>query len=462
MSKKKGSSFVEKFESFARTIARPLEKFTKINGVAAAIEGISSNMNVIMAGSIFVILFVLSSPTTTGTGKAIIPFLEPLSDKFMVVNSYTLGVLALISSASIAIAYAKRVGMDTNSAVSISIVTLLMLCFNDGTIDITYLGAKGLIVSMFSSVWSVKIYKFFIDKNITFKLPDSVPEIIGKSFSAFIPTTVIIALAWIVRTVLDFDLVSYVYNLTAPLLSSSESIPFTVFLNFISGCFWTIGIHGDNMISAIKTPITQTFLEENVAAFAAGTPISQLPHWYNGFLLSGTFFFAYWPVVIYMLISKYKENRKVGIACAIPLIFNIIEPVIFGIPMVLNPYLLIPLLVCTLWSDILCGFAFKYNFIANKVVASVPWALPLPLQQLIAFNGELSIFILGFVILAINMIIYLPFFKIYEAKRHEEASNKQDKEAISNENLDSVTGGSDIELKHAEFNGQIENREDNN
>lgn len=151
----------------------------------------------------------------------------------MIANSYTLDILALLSSASIAIAYAKRVGMDTNGAVSISIVTLLVLCFNDGTIDITYLGVKGLIVSMFSSVWSVKIYNFFIVKNITFKLPDSVSEIIGKSFSAFIPTTAIIALAWFIRTVIDFDIVTYVYDLTTPLLSSSESIPFTVLINFI-------------------------------------------------------------------------------------------------------------------------------------------------------------------------------------------------------------------------------------
>lgn len=427
MNKKDSSSFVTKFESFAKLIARPLEKFTKINGVAAAVEGISSNMNVIMAGSIFVILFVLSNPSTTGTGKAILPFLEPISSKFMIANSYTLGILALLSSASIAIAYAKRVGMDTNSAVSISIVTLLVLCFNDGTIDITYLGAKGLIVSMFSSVWSIKVYKFFIDKNITFKLPDSVPEIIGKSFSAFIPTTAIIAFAWLIRTVFDFDIVTFVYNLTAPLLSSSESIPFTVLINFISGCFWTIGIHGENMVSAIKTPITQTFLEENVAAFASGTPLNQLPHWYNGFQLSGTFVLSYWPVVIYMLISKHKENRKLGVACAIPLIFNIIEPVIFGVPMVLNPYLLIPVLVCTLVSDLLCGFAFKYGFVANKVVATVPWALPLPLQQLIAFNGEISIFILTIVILAINMLIYLPFWKIYETSRLKENKEKENK-----------------------------------
>lgn len=108
------------------------------------------------------------------------------------------------------------------------------------------------------------------------------------------------------------------------------------------------------MVSAIKTPITQTFLEENVAAFAAGTPLNQLPHWYNGFLLSGTFILSYWTVVIYMLISKHKENRKLGVACAIPLIFNIIEPVIFGVPMVLNPYLLIPVLVCTIVCDIHC------------------------------------------------------------------------------------------------------------
>ena len=59
MSKKDSSNFVAKVESFAITIAGPLEKFTKIDGVAAAIEGISANMNVIMAGSVFIILFVL-------------------------------------------------------------------------------------------------------------------------------------------------------------------------------------------------------------------------------------------------------------------------------------------------------------------------------------------------------------------------------------------------------------------
>ena len=174
----------EQIESFTNKIAKPLSKFAAIPGVAAAIEGISANMNLIIIGGVFMILYVLSSAYATGTENAILPFLTPYGSNVSQVNSFTLGMIGLLASISIASKYAEKVKVDHTTSVVLSFVVFMILSnwgVVDGTLSTANFGSKGLIVAMFSSVLSIKVYKWFIDRKITIKLPASVPPAIANS-----------------------------------------------------------------------------------------------------------------------------------------------------------------------------------------------------------------------------------------------------------------------------------------
>lgn len=411
----------EQIESFTNKIAKPLSKFAAIPGVAAAIEGISANMNLIIIGGVFMILYVLSSAYATGTENAILPFLTPYGSNVSQVNSFTLGMIGLLASISIASKYAEKVKVDHTTSVVLSFVVFMILSnwgVVDGTLSTANFGSKGLIVAMFSSVLSIKVYKWFIDRKITIKLPASVPPAIANSFIALIPSFVIITFCWILRNLMNIDIVSVIYGLLGPVFDASETVPFAGLEGLLYSLFWSVGIHGGNMISPITQAVTNTFLSENAAALASGVSLTALPHWYNGARI-GVTFINYWPLLIFMAFSKCKEFKVMAPAMIIPACFNITEPLFFGLPLILNPFLMIPYIITQVMTHLIFAVSAASGFIATKVAISVPWALPFPLQQLIGFSGDMKIFLVDILVLALCTLIWYPFWKTFEKKELE-------------------------------------------
>mgnify|MGYP002624558582 CR=1 FL=1 len=418
MSEKK--NFSEKIEEVALKIADPLSKFASIKGVAAATSGIAANMNIIIVGSVFMLLFVLSSSFSTGGEKAILPFLEPFMMNFVAVNNFTLGLIGLLASVSIASVYAKMVDIDQTTASVLSLVSFLCLTtYNteNGGIPTAYLGSQGLFIAMFSAVWSVKVYKWFVDRHITIKLPDSVPPAIANSFVALIPSFVIVFFCWFIRNLLNIDVVGRLYTVLVPLAKGSESVAYNTFTQFLYGLFWGVGMHGGNMITPLGV-LTMTFLPENAEALAAGVALTDLPHWQPSMQTSVTFM-NYWPLFLFMALSKCKQFKQILPTMLIPAIFNITEPLMFGLPIVLNPFLMIPYIITQTLTALLQALAFSSGFVATKVAVSLPWALPWPLKQIMAHGFDIKVVIMDVVILAVDALIFYPFWKAFEKSQLE-------------------------------------------
>ena len=261
----------------------PLTKFANIPAVAAVQEGLVSVTPVIIIGSLFLVLGVLSQPVVGGSGKPVIGFLAPYSSKFTLVNDLTMGFLALYAAIMISMSYGKKIKLDSKSTGLLGLITFILININiikDGTISVKYFGATGLFVAIIVSIISVRIYKFLIDKKITIRLPDSVPPNVGNAFASLIPFLVIFTLAWIIRTILGFDFSHWFETLLLPFITAADNVWVFTGKMILDFGLWGIGLHGGNMLSPIFTPFVTMWTAQNATVAATG---QILPHiWVDG------------------------------------------------------------------------------------------------------------------------------------------------------------------------------------
>lgn len=414
-------SFMDKITDFTMKIAEPLGKLADVPAVAAIQNGLLAAMPLIIIGSVFLILYVLGSPSVGNSGTALIPFLAPIAGKLVWVNGVTLSFLSLYCSISIAESYAEKLNINTKSAGLLGIATFIVFTVggNDasGGIAVTSFSASGLFVCILTSLLSVKLLSICIKKNITIKMPASVPPNVGNAFTALIPYFLCITVAWIIRQLFDFDMVAWLMGVLTPFISGADNIFVAVISKFVAMLLWSVGLHGDNMWTAMFTPFGTMWLEENTKALASGTSVYNLPHVLAAYGQTGldrlvTWPAAAWPVIFLMIKSKVKYLKALGIACAPAGIFTIVEPVIFGLPLALNPFLLIPFVLSGTVSFGI-GYALMSTSFFGKFFAAPPWATP-PFFLGPLGTGDLKTALLPIISFIIGLVIYLPFWKQFE------------------------------------------------
>lgn len=407
------SNFLDKITELTLKLADPLSKFSMLPSIAAIQSGLVAIMPIIIVGSIFLVLFVLGSGSV-GSGVPLVPFLSPLAGKFVIVNSYTIGFISLYTSVSIPMNYGENLKLNAKTCGILGLVTFILITQTSGEFQTSSFSASGLFISIVVSLLSIRIFKFITDKNIVIKLPDSVPPNIGNAFTALIPYGIVMSLAWIVRTLLNIDLISLFTNILTPFISAADNVFVYAFNRFLHGLLWGVGLHGDNMLSAVFTPFVQSWTAENAAAVAMGTPLNQLPHVWttNGIDRISTWTATVWPLVFYMIFSKDDWHKPLGFACLPSALFTIVEPVIFGLPLALNPFLIIPFITTNVVNGVIVYLIYSTGWI-NRFYAELPWATPpfilgpMGTQDL----KSILIVILSFVI---GLVIYYPFWKQYE------------------------------------------------
>lgn len=440
MSEKK--SFFDKVEAFTLKIAEPMFKLANVPWVAALQEGMVGIMPIVIIGSLFLVLSVLALPwVAVGSGPAtpLLPFLTPYAGKFLVFFGLTMNFLGLYAAITIAMSYAKKLNINEKPAALLGLVTFLLITVNTtslsgqvadsagnmvnfsiGGIPVSSFGASGLFTAILVGLLSVRVYKLVVDSGVVIRMPDGVPPMIADSFTALIPYTVVFALAWIIRTLLGFDLVTYVTGLLAPLMSAGDNIFFYTFQQFLRKLFWTAGIHGDNMLGAITGPFTTMTIAANAEAMANGQPLPYI--WTQPFERMHDWTATVWPLFIFMFTSKIPGKKALATTALPAGIFTIIEPVMFGLPLALNPILFIPFLLAEVVSSIFT-YAVAMSGFVDKMFAALPWATP-PFLLGPASSGDWKWIIIVACNVAIGYVIYLPFWRVYEKNELAKLENK--------------------------------------
>ena len=287
-----------------------------------------------------------------------------------------------------------------------------------GAISVAYAGATGLFAAMLIGLLSAEVYIFFMKKKVIIKMPDSVPPAVNKAFASMIPGIVAIyvsAFIGYLATLLTGqalnDLIST--HIQQPLMGLSQGWFSVVLLSFLVQLLWFFGLHGHNVLGPVLDGIYLPALLENTAAYEASKDVSQLPYlWTRGsfdaFGQMGGSGVTIALIIAIFLFSKKQEYRAVAKLSAPMGIFNINEPVTFGIPMVLNPLFVVPWLIV---PPICVGIAYAATAagLIPPVYVSIPWITPPGLYAFLATGGNVMAGLVSLFNVFVAFCIWSPF-----------------------------------------------------
>ena len=283
-----------------------------------------------------------------------------------------------------------------------------------GVIPGAQINSNGYFTAMLVGFMACIIFGKLMNKNWTIKLPDTVPPAIAKPFLSIIPGFIALysvsIFVYVFNKITGQILIDWIYKvLQTPLLGLSQSFLAVVLIAFLTQLFWFFGIHGGNVMAPIMEGLFGVTLLANMEAFQNNQSIPYL--WtsvsYGSFVWYGTLgllIAIFWK----SRNSHYKEVAKLGIA---PVLFNIGEPVMYGLPTVMNPLLFIPFLLSPSLMAAVSYLATSLGWVA-PVTQNVTWVMPPVLYGFFSTGFDWRAIVLSLVNLAISIVVYLPFVKM--------------------------------------------------
>ena len=417
-------SFMDKVLEKVDVIAGPMTRFGQIPFVRAIVNGMVAALPVTMVGSIFLVVYLFCSDGGL-TQHALIPFLKPWAQDLALVNSLSMGIMAVYIIIAFGAEYAEIKGFNKTTGAVGAFFAFMLLNYNAvgqlaktgaSAFESTYWGGAGLITAMIAGAIAINIIDFCYKKNIVIKLPDSVPPAISDSFSAIIPYFFITLVCWGIRTLAGINIPSAVGEILMPLIGNADNVFVYSFQQFMSALLWICGLHGDNITGAVTNVFLNQWLAENNAAYMAHTAVKDLPYvWTPNLCRLSQWVSSCWPILVYMFMSSKKlpHLKPLGLICLPPAVFCIIEPIRFGLPVIMNGFLLIPFILTHTLTGALTYWLTKIGFV-GKMYMSLPWATPSPILGYLSAGGSIGGFIVVFINFAIGMVIFYPFWKAYE------------------------------------------------
>lgn len=412
-------------------------------------------MSLIIVGSVFLIIGNLPIPGYPDFMASI--FGAGWKQALSIPVNATFGLLGLFVSVGVAYRLAEKYSLDAITS-AIASVTAFMIVSPyeiqvfikelDKTVDVTginlnYMGAKGMFVSIMMAIISVEIMRFFVKRGIVIKMPESVPPAVSKSFTALVPILFIVLFALLIRVGIEKTSWENVHLLiqtfvSKPLTHAGGSYWGAMLTTLFISLLWAIGLHGSTIVQAVMMPIWLTLMDQNRVAFEAGQELPNVV----------TFDFFYFStkmggagstlmLVFFMaFLAKSQHLKEIGKLSIVPGIFNINEPVIFGVPIVLNPLLLIPFITAPLVATTTTYFAMATDLVPRLTGVTLPWTTPVGVYGFLATNGSFSAVILTVFNLLIIGAIYYPFFKVFDKQKcQEEIKIQQDETLIQQEEV---------------------------
>ena len=353
-----------------------------------------------------------------------------LSEQLNAVSTGTLSLLAVYVAFLIAYRFAENEGIDPLPAGIFSLATFFIVIPQSvkeqdkiiSALPLDYLGGAGIFVAMILSLLIAKIYCTCVKKGIVIKMPESVPSMVSKSLTPVIIGIIIAVVAFAIRYGFAITSFGSIFNfitvvVAKPIMAIGTSILALIFIFTIVNFLWFFGIHPSPITNLIY-PILIAMITANVTAFQNGQPLPYLDAIvvYTSLGIGGTGGTLGLAVVMFIFAKseRYKMMAKVGL---VPNIFNINEPLIFGMPIMMNPLMFVPMVANPAVSGVIAWLFVKAGFITtmnSAVQLGLPWTTPTIVQGLLI--GGLPFFIILLTCFIVGTLIYLPFFMILDKK----------------------------------------------
>ena len=446
------------FVLLQKYLMTPMAKISQFKIVRAVMAAGMASVPFCIVGSMFLVFNTLPM-TFTGLETLFENTIFKVSDLYMIANTATMGILALYFNIVVGYELTKieeeETGLKVNAlngamlSVFAFVMTLPELVMQSGAMvllndqsELVFnglrlkpfvfrLGTSGIFIAIVMAIVATQLYFLCVRRNWVVKMPETVPLGVSRSFTALIPTFVIAFTIIILNGILVyfgtdiFDIIGVPFTFVTNLTKSWLGI---MVILFLIHALWVVGIHGASIIGAFITPIMLSNMNENVGGahipFAGEFNNSLVILGGSGSTLLMTFFIAF--------CAKSSQLKILGRASAVPAIFNINEPIIFGMPIVYNPYLALPFLLAPMACGTLGYFAISTGFM-NPIIALIPWPSPMGLGAFIGTGGDYRAMFVAILSAILALLIYLPFVKIYDNKLYKEEQAKSESNSQTEE-----------------------------
>ena len=445
---------IKQLEKFLVPLAEAIGKNKYLVSIR---DGFLITTPILIAGSIFLLIGEFPWPALNEwmgsiivdqkTGANLTSFIEKPAGA-------TFSIMAIFAVIAIAYSFAKQ--MKTNkifgSATAVMSWLLLMPYSIDGVtkiggkevpvslegIPLNWVGAKGIFIGIIVSFLAVHIYAFIEKKGWVIKMPPGVPPTVVESFAALIPAMFVMIFFFLINLILGFlgtNAFQVVFDiLQTPLVHLGGTLGALLIAFLFNGLFWFFGINGGAVVGAVYGPVLATLSLENVEFFknGVGSPNIVNEQFYELFVVYGGAGSTLSLIIAMLFFCKSKRITELGKLALIPGIFGINEPIIFGLPMVLNPVMFLPFLLIPIFN-ILVGYtsmAMKLVPITNGV--TIPWTTPPVISGFLATDWRGAV--LQIILIIIGIFLYMPFIKAMDKQYLADEANAV--EVASNDDID--------------------------
>lgn len=375
------------------------------------------------------------------------PFWQKLLEKVPIITSVgmkihalTVTLFALYILVVLPGRYAAKLGLkESKSVVPITLAAYLLLTPVEIWVNIPaqWLGQQGIISAMILSFVVPRTMKLLVDKNVRIKMPASVPEFVANGFSALIPAFIILPIAAIIAYIMESTTLGTIHNviytiIQQPFSGFGISLMGTIIFNVGASLLFFFGIHATALTSVFE-PFYAIGAIENLNAWSAGLDLPNIC--VGGFInlaAGGGMIFA---SLAFLLFAKAKRYKDVGKLAIVPSLFGICEPIVFGIPIMMNIYLLIPYLLTPLVNTILSYILVATGVLGRYNGVQVSFITPVIFNQVLTSTTPVRAVIWQIAQLGLDLLIWYPFVKMMdhaEEKRikEEAAVDETDQEVV--------------------------------
>ena len=375
-------------------------------------DGFLVSTPLLIGGSIFLLIanfpiqgwinFLETTVVNSSTGQTLASFISKPAGA-------TFDIMAIFAVIGIAYSFAGKMNTNKIFGAAVAVVSwfLIMPYSISGSVDVAgkavdvslsgiplgWVGSKGIFVGIMCAFLSVHIYTYVERKGWTIKMPAGVPPTVEESFAALIPAAMVMIVFFTINLLFGFlgtNVFQIIFEfLQTPLLNLGDTLGAMVVAYIFLHLFWFFGVNGGSVVGAVFNPILQTLSAGNIA-------------------------------------GKSKRITNLGKLSFVPGIFGINEPIVFGLPIVLNPTLLIPFVLVPTVNIVISYFAMAMNLVPICSGINIPWTTPIVISGFLATNWAGAL--LQVLLLILGIFIYMPFIKIMDKQYLEEENNMQNDE----------------------------------
>lgn len=431
------------FDQLEKYIVQPMMRFSQLKFVRAITAAGISTTAFTIVGSMFLVFSVLPQvfPVLVPLWAATFDRVQPL---YLIAYNASIGVIALYFLIVTTYEYASIIADEDEldlspvTAVGMAIFCVFMLMvefvYQDSSFAVVNdpaagvlngyrsasggladLAASGIFTSFAIAFFVVNVYKQCVKRDITIHMPGTVPPGVTRAFAALIPNTIIAFTCMVVDGVLAvagtniYALVGIPFGFVVNIVNT---LPGLLVIYLLVHLLWLFGIHGANIISSWLTAISVANMATNLTGETCAVYAGEIQ---NAFITLGGSGCTLGLCLLMCFCAKSEQLKILGRSALIPGLFNINEPLLFGLPFVFNPRMAVPFILAPLAATVITYVGIDSG-IVSPIIASMPWPTPPGLGAFISCGGDYKAAVLALINLGVATAIYLPFFKAYDAR----------------------------------------------